>query len=339
MKLAVDAFNLAADRRGMGRFARTVLSGLADMPDIDVALVVRNGKDAVGVRDEPCDAVLSLSEARRRTFDATWYPWNAMRFELRRSTTLTTIHDAFAFTHAHTNPVGRWREQSPIRRAIRHSNILTTVSQWSAREIARIFSIEPSRFEILSPVPSVFWQPVAPVASDPYVLFVAGPEERKNAGFLFAAFERAFPAREVALVIAGTLRVADEAALANAQITCRRAYPDDNALRELYCSALAVAVPSLAEGYGVMTIEAMACGTAVIAADAAALPEACDGAALMADPHDLDAWSRALARVASETSLRVDLQRRSLARAARIDRLRPAKGLAALVRRRFSVDE
>lgn len=319
----------------MGRFARTVLGGLAECADFDVTLVVRNGDAIDGAREEPHDALLSLSDARRRTFDATWYPWNAMRFELTGAK-IATIHDAFAFTHAHSNPLARWREQRPILQSIRACDILTTVSHWSAREIARVFSIDPARFEIITPVPSAFWQPAAPDAPDPYVLFVAGPDERKNAGLLFAAFERAFPRREVTLVVAGALRAVDEAALANARIAHRRAHPDDRMLRALYCGALAVAIPSLAEGYGIMAVEAMACGAAVVAADAAALPEACAGAAFLVDPASLDAWADALTRVAGEPSLRKDLQRRSLERVAQIDRLRPAKDLAALVRRHAS---
>ena len=319
----------------MGRFARTVLAGLAAIGDLEVTLVVRNANADAGAREEPQDAVLSLSEARKQNFDAVWYPWNAMRFDLSGAK-IATIHDAFAFTHAHGNPFARWREQRPIRRAIRDCDFLTTVSQWSAHEIARVFSTDPARFEIIAPVPAAFWQPSAPAATDPYVLFVAGPDERKNASFLFAAFERAFPDREVTLVVAGSLRALDERALAGARIAHRRVYPDDLALRALYCGALMVAIPSLAEGYGIMAVEAMACGAAVVAADAAALPEACAGAAFLADPTDLGAWADALRRVASEADVRKDLQRRSLERAARIDRLRPAKDLAALVRRPVS---
>ena len=335
LKLAVDAFNLGADQRGMGRFARTVLSGLAECADIDVTLVVRTRGDIAGAREESRGAVLALADARRQRFDAVWYPWNALRFELS-GTKIVTIHDAFAFTQAHRNPLARWREQRPIRQAIRRADILTTVSHWSARQIARVFALAPSRFEIVSPVPSAFWHPSAPAASGPYILFVAGPDARKNARMLFAAFQRAFPAGEVTLVIAGTLAGVDAAALSRTTMAYRLERPDDAGLRALYSGALAVAIPSLSEGYGVMAVEAMACGAAVVASDTAALPEACDGAALLVAPTSVDEWAAALKRVAGLPSVRADLQRRSLERAARIDRQRPATAFAALVRRRVS---
>src|SRR5688572_5560301 len=57
-------------------------------------------------------------------------------------------------------------------------------------------------------------------------------------------------------------------------------------------------MPSLYEGFGLPCIEAMACGTPVVAADRAALPEACGGAALLADPDDPDAFAAALVEAA-----------------------------------------
>jgi hypothetical protein len=44
-RIAVDAFNLAADRRGMGRYARTVLERLTTTDDIALTLVVRSEYD------------------------------------------------------------------------------------------------------------------------------------------------------------------------------------------------------------------------------------------------------------------------------------------------------
>ena len=59
-------------------------------------------------------------------------------------------------------------------------------------------------------------------------------------------------------------------------------------------------MPSLYEGFGIPCIEAMAAGTPVVAADRAALPEACGGAALLADPDDDSAFAAALLRAAGD---------------------------------------
>ena len=74
----------------------------------------------------------------------------------------------------------------------------------------------------------------------------------------------------------------------------RLGYVPDADLPALYAGAAAFAMPSLYEGFGLPCVEAMAAGTPVVAADRAALPEACGGAALLADPRDADAFAAAL---------------------------------------------
>ena len=76
----------------------------------------------------------------------------------------------------------------------------------------------------------------------------------------------------------------------------RLGYVPDADLPALYAGAAAFAMPSLYEGFGLPCVEAMAAGTPVVAADRAALPEACGGAALLADPDDPDAFAAALHR-------------------------------------------
>jgi glycosyltransferase involved in cell wall biosynthesis len=302
MRVAVDAWNLADDRRGMGRYVRRILDDWQSEAGLEVTLLTRTGREARG------------------TYDVVWYPWNAIRFELRGARRVVTFYDAFAFTHAHPQWVARTREQGPIRRAMRRADARATISRWSADELARVFGVSPSLFTVIPPVPDPFWQPVSSPRRAPYFLVVTGPEERKNLRTLLAAYERAFPQREVELVVAGN---APEATIR----------PSDEELRALYAGASAVAVPSSAEGYGLMTVEAMACGAPVIASDASALPEAADGAALLVPPFDVDAWAKALREVGEDATLRAALRERSLARAARIDRSAPARATLALLRR------
>ena len=79
-------------------------------------------------------------------------------------------------------------------------------------------------------------------------------------------------------------------------IARRLGYVADADLPALYAGAAALAMPSLYEGFGLPCVEAMAAGTPVVAADRAALPEACGGAALLADPGDTGAFTAALVR-------------------------------------------
>jgi glycosyltransferase involved in cell wall biosynthesis len=76
----------------------------------------------------------------------------------------------------------------------------------------------------------------------------------------------------------------------------------------------------------------MACGAPVLAADAAALPEAAAGAAELLPPADIEAWSRALRRVLDEPAHAAALREAGLARVAATDRQEPALLLLDLLR-------
>jgi glycosyltransferase involved in cell wall biosynthesis len=90
--------------------------------------------------------------------------------------------------------------------------------------------------------------------------------------------------------------------------------PGDTLLRDLYRGALALCVPSYYEGFGLPLLEAMACGTPVVASNASSLPEVGADAALYASPHDVEAWVDALRRIASDTPLRERLRDAGLQR-------------------------
>lgn len=76
-----------------------------------------------------------------------------------------------------------------------------------------------------------------------------------------------------------------------------------------------VCVPSLVdEAFGMVALEAMACGAAVVASGRGGLAEACGGAAVLVDPEDLDALARTLDDLGSSSTLEL-AQGASLARA------------------------
>jgi glycosyltransferase involved in cell wall biosynthesis len=316
MKIGVDAFNLEADHRGMGRVVRQTLDALQNTPETDVLLI----------RRAPEAGAATPRDLRRLRLDAVWYPWNSIRFT-PHAPAIVTVHDPFAFTYPHRNLVARWREQAPIRRALRTADMIFTVSRWSARELHRLFAIPSERFRVVSPGVDSFWMPVTDAYRGSYVLFIGGPDARKNAAMLFEAYDAAFRDGGPELVAAGTLSEADEARFAALAAPHRRVTPSDSELRKLYGGALAVAVPSLAEGFGLPVVEAMACGAPVLASDAAALPETAAGAALLLPPSDVRAWTDALRRIASDDALRESLRQRGFTRILQLDRAAIARAL------------
>jgi glycosyltransferase involved in cell wall biosynthesis len=128
------------------------------------------------------------------------------------------------------------------------------------------------------------------------VLAVGTDSPRKNLGLLDAIAPQ-LEAERLAVVIAGSSRSYMPTTMGGAGAR-RLGYVPDRDLPELYAGAAAFVMPSLYEGFGLPCVEAMAAGTPVVAADRAALPEACGGAALLADPADPDAFAAALVKAA-----------------------------------------
>jgi len=89
---------------------------------------------------------------------------------------------------------------------------------------------------------------------------------------------------------------------------------EDARLRDLYRGAACVAVPSLAEGFGLVVVEAQACGAPVVASNTTSLPEAAGDAALLVDPRDHDAWRNALSEVVDDESVALRLRTLGVAR-------------------------
>ena len=87
-------------------------------------------------------------------------------------------------------------------------------------------------------------------------------------------------------------------------------------LPRVYRSADVLMMPSFHEGFGLPVLEAMACGTPVVASDAGSLPEVLGDAGLTANPTDVEGLADACVRVLGDPVLRGDLRRRGIERAA-----------------------
>jgi glycosyltransferase involved in cell wall biosynthesis len=207
------------------------------------------------------------------------------------------VHDAAPFREPawFGRAYGAWHRYALSRIAAR-ARLMLVPSRFVRDELADFLGVGPERVRVVAPGVDPRYRPDAgrppPNISRPYVLAVGTVSARKNLGLL----DRMAPqlAREgLRLVVVGSTRgyLRQEPTMVT-----RLGYVPEPDLPALYAGAAALAMPSLYEGFGMPCLEAMACGTPVVASDRAALPEACGGAALHADPEDPDAFAGALIR-------------------------------------------
>lgn len=88
--------------------------------------------------------------------------------------------------------------------------------------------------------------------------------------------------------------------------------PDKATLVKLYNAADVLVAPSLYEGFGITILEAMACGTPTITSNVSSLPEISGDAAILVDPHDLDAIATAILSLKASPLLRQELIQKGL---------------------------
>ncbi|MFU8804982.1 MAG: glycosyltransferase family 4 protein [Bradymonadaceae bacterium] len=156
----------------------------------------------------------------------------------------------------------------------------------------------------------------------PFMLYLGGYDFRKNIGVAVRAMQEVPRSIDVELVLAGGMDKAErdeiEAIAASLGITDRvriLGYIDDRDVAGLYALARAFVYPSLAEGFGLQALEAMALGCPVIASDVSSLPEVVEDAGLLVDPRDPAAVGDAMTRLLENDELRQELVQRGFLQA------------------------
>lgn len=157
----------------------------------------------------------------------------------------------------------------------------------------------------------------------PYVLAVGSLEPRKNLGRLLLAWRKLLPSLRHAatLVLAGGkgkrsifAGVPEFNELPDR--VCLTGYVPEELLPALYSGASVFVFPSMYEGFGSPPLEAMACGTPVIAGNRTSLPEVIGDAGILVDPLDVDAIASAIANLLNNPANRERLASAALQRAA-----------------------
>jgi alpha-1,3-rhamnosyl/mannosyltransferase len=228
--------------------------------------------------------------------------------------------------------------KSLLKAAVAKARQIITISQYSKRMILEHLGGSESKISVIhryaSPIFTPMSQPEAKeiVCGDlnlcrDYFLFVGSPKPHKNLPVLFEAFAqlRSGHHREIELAIVGKDKKNEPALRALAVqlgIDQQVRWIDsvsDEMLRACYSAAQATILPSREEGFGLPVIESMACGTPVICADAASLPEVAGGCSLLFDPSSPEDCTAQMCRIVDSPQLRSELREKGLERARQFD--------------------
>jgi glycosyltransferase involved in cell wall biosynthesis len=210
------------------------------------------------------------------------------------------------------------------RAAVGRADAVICISENTKADLMEICGVSAERITVIPPA-SELEAPVAPAPDrgPTYFLYVGSREHSyKNFDRLLRAMQAVREhASEVELALAGPpLQAAERGRISElglADAVRVHAWVDDAGLARLYQASVALVYPSLYEGFGIPLLEAMRCGTAVIAGRVASIPEVVADAALLVDPTSSEALAGAMIELLESRTKRAQLLAAGASRAAK----------------------
>ena len=338
MRIVVDVSPLSHPRTGIGNYIQGSLAGMSAAADgrhelVALAPTSIRGPAAIeaalaGIQAERRFVRLPASHALRTAWSRAGGPpverlvgrLDAFLFSewmypaQRGGVRATVFHDLVPVHHP------EWctaRTVSMHTRKAHHAaatcDVVFANSRFTARDLTATLGIAEDRIVVAEPGLAAGLSQDGPRADlgEATVLGLGTIEPRKNIARLVEAWR--LLDGELGLALAGGEGWGDRPDLADDRIR-RLGYVPDVELGRLYRGAAVLVYPSLYEGFGIPIIEAMACGTPVVASGHPSLDEACGDAALRADPLDPEAIA---AGIREAVRRRDELVPRGLAHASR----------------------
>ena len=335
----VDGYSLSDGslNRGIGTFLKRLLAGLARSPGVSVRVLAEPGislPEGVGrtgarwpfpgrLRAPAHDLLLPayLSRAELDVFHSpaqhpprhSPVPW------------VQTLHDLTPLTWPHPLLERERRHWIKVGPRLQRAAAVATVSRFSADEAIRRLGLNSSRLTVipLGVDPTVFYPSDAPPEDPPYLLHVAAWGPHKGYDEALAVIARladlGLPHR---LVLAGPQDAWMQAKIRAAVSASARpdrvevaGYVTD--LPATYRGATALLMTSRCEGFGLPVLEAMACGTPVLAFANSSLPEVVGEGGVLVPDGDVEAMAGMVRQLVDGGSMRDELVQAGLLRAGR----------------------
>ncbi len=345
MRIAIDARLVSYLQGGTTQYIIRLVRALAGMQGDDQILLLESRKGSAGEVWPPSVQRHKLATPPHHPREQVALPIELLRFPVdvlhspdfippfrRRCRSVITVHDLayLRFPHLLTPESAHYYGQ--VARAVQSADQIIAVSHATKRDLLELLSADPEKITVVPSGVSQECRPLEPQEiehrrrdmglPERYILFVGTLEPRKNLPTLLRAFARVWKAHRVPLVVVGgkgwlydeLFQVKEELGLGDeVRFVGSVAAPQ---LVYYYNCATCLVLPSLYEGFGHPVLEAMACGTPVIASNVSSLPEIAGEAALLVSPEDVEGLAAALGRLLADGGLRQRLIGLGLQRAA-----------------------
>ena len=350
MRIAIDArgINLYSGT-GIGTYTENVLKNLINIDIVNNYHVFWSGNNYEYIKKENCKIVMT-SKKHQRFFEDYYFPenisqenidiyhmpQNGIGFSQEISCKkVVTIHDLIPYVMPET--VGRgyllkFLKEMPL--IIGGSDGIITVSEFSKRDILKFFPIDENKIFVtplaadkkyisLDKLHCKNFLDKAYNLKNPFILYLGGFSERKNVSSAITAFSKVYKDlnKKYDLVIVGDYKDPDRKLVKLAKklniesnVIFTGFVPEDH-LPVFYNCCDAFIYPSLYEGFGLPPLEAMSCGTPVIASNLTSIPEVVGDSGILINPYDISEMSIAIGDLLSNESLKTDLSSKALIRA------------------------
>jgi glycosyltransferase involved in cell wall biosynthesis len=326
VRIVVDVTPLALPRTGIGNYVLGMLRGLTEAGNADEVVAFsalappgkRRVEQALG--GLPLEHRLIVVPPRSHYWRTAWsrfghgpVEWVAGPLDVfhfsdwmyppqRGGLRATTIHDLVPLRHPDwVHPQTHRMHSRKYEHAARTCDLIVVNSEFTAGEVVELLGVPRERICVAYPGLDPAFGPDGPRhdLGRPYVLTVATLERRKNLETLLDAMTIVRRARpDLRLAVAGA--PGWQAPSLEAEHVLQLGYVDDAELASLYRGAEVFVYPSRFEGFGIPIVEAMACGTAVVASAHGSMDEASGEAAVRADPDSAEAIAAGIERALGE---------------------------------------
>jgi glycosyltransferase involved in cell wall biosynthesis len=292
LDVTLDTSPLALSRAGTARYLRGLLDGLAAEPGLDVRQRAFGARGRLAVPARDVGWYLGALPLLARGNDVLHCPiirapvWSPVPL-------VVTVYDLAVLRHPEAfNSWTRRYGRALLPRVARAAARLIAISEFTAQELVDVLGVPNQKIRVVPLAAGEPFTAEGAAADGDYVLAVSTLEPRKNLARLVEGFRRAdLNGCELRVVGArgwGGVEVPEgDGVRWLGEVS-------DAELARLYRGARCAAYVSLYEGFGLPVLEAMACGTAVVASDLPPVGEFARGV-VSVDPHDADAIAAGLA--------------------------------------------